>query len=432
MDIDPRLQENRHPSVVVGSRSKSRSEYPDLITSTSSTTISYPPAPATVTPYDNSVRHLRDTLPPIIASPYYPQRQAEHSQNQSPRQVNGSHNDSTTGSEQSRLQAAARLESLKRPRSCEACRALKVKCERNTSNTGACKRCTKARRECIFTEPSHKRRKKADSKVAELEKKIDALTASLKAVKEKDGGEYTDSEGSDVDNNGETSGRRDSSENRPTKRRKIEYLGLSLPDLHPQYEGERRAFPSPSLPKLRQDGALQNHEYADVIDRGVLDPATASEIFQYYKDKMMEHMPAVRLAPGTTSGEIRRTKPTLFLAILSVASTHKYPELQRMLNREAMETYANKVIVKGEKSLELVQALQISAIWHAPESQDDTRPYQLVHMSATMAMAMRLGQISRMDNSRHAAGQVPPCVSPEADSLDAKRAWISAFVLCGK
>jgi hypothetical protein len=73
---------------------------------------------------------------------------------------------------------------LKRPRACEACRGLKVKCEFDPNNQeGPCRRCTKARRNCVVTQPSRKRQKKTDSRVAELEKKIDALTAVLHAAR---------------------------------------------------------------------------------------------------------------------------------------------------------------------------------------------------------------------------------------------------------
>ena len=78
------------------------------------------------------------------------------------------------------------INDLKRPRACEACRGLKVKCEfdlNNQNQDGPCRRCTKARRHCVVTQPSRKRQKKTDSRVAELEKKIDALTAVLQATR---------------------------------------------------------------------------------------------------------------------------------------------------------------------------------------------------------------------------------------------------------
>jgi hypothetical protein len=79
------------------------------------------------------------------------------------------------------------LQDHKRPRACESCRSLKVRCEPNdptASSSDTCRRCAKANRLCIFTLPTRKRQKKADSKVAELERKIDALTATLNASRQ--------------------------------------------------------------------------------------------------------------------------------------------------------------------------------------------------------------------------------------------------------
>lgn len=68
----------------------------------------------------------------------------------------------------------------KRPRACEACRGLKVRCDQDPARPEIpCKRCAKAGRQCVITQPSRKRQKKADGRVAELEKKLDALTAAL-------------------------------------------------------------------------------------------------------------------------------------------------------------------------------------------------------------------------------------------------------------
>jgi len=82
----------------------------------------------------------------------------------------------------------------KRSRACEACRGLKVRCDQDPAHPEIpCKRCAKAKRQCIITAPSRKRQKKTDSRVAELEKKIDALTASLHA-QNKDGSDNKDAD----------------------------------------------------------------------------------------------------------------------------------------------------------------------------------------------------------------------------------------------
>lgn len=87
---------------------------------------------------------------------------------------------------------------FKRPRACDSCRGLKVRCDQERLDQ-PCRRCAKAGRPwysaqsdhlsaplintSITTPPTRKRQKKADSRVAELERKIDALTATLHAQK---------------------------------------------------------------------------------------------------------------------------------------------------------------------------------------------------------------------------------------------------------
>lgn len=71
---------------------------------------------------------------------------------------------------------------FKRPRACDSCRGLKVRCDQERPEQ-SCRRCAKAGRPCVTTPPTRKRQKKADSRVAELERKIDALTATLHAQK---------------------------------------------------------------------------------------------------------------------------------------------------------------------------------------------------------------------------------------------------------
>lgn len=74
----------------------------------------------------------------------------------------------------------------KRARACDSCRGLKVKCDfgENAGPGDSCKRCAKARRACIVTPATRRRQKKADGRVAELERKVEALTQRLS---EKDG-----------------------------------------------------------------------------------------------------------------------------------------------------------------------------------------------------------------------------------------------------
>ncbi len=90
---------------------------------------------------------------------------------------------------------------------------------------------------------------------------------------------------------------------------------------------------------------------------------TATQVFNRFVNEMSIHMPAVVFPVGTTAAEIRKTKPTLFLAILGAGSGTNHPELQRVLTKEVMQIYGDRIICHGEKTLELIQALLVSTIW---------------------------------------------------------------------
>ena len=133
-------------------------------------------------------------------------------------------------------------------------------------------------------------------------------------------------------------------------------------------------------------------EYADIIDRGLLTMDKAVELFQRYTDHMARHMPAVVFAPGTTAAEIRKSKPVLFISLMAAATT-EMPDVQRAIVKEMMQVFAEKVFITGEKSLEIVQALQVAVIWYwPPEHFEELKFYQLVHTAAIMAIDIGLGK----------------------------------------
>ena len=400
----------------------------------------YPPAQSQQSPYTlNPIRQLPPPQQPTSSSlpsitqdpslPYYAAKQPDFALSDEQPDVE----------EQSPTTKVEGPEGQKRPRSCESCRALKVRCERDPSMTGPCKRCAKADRNCVFTEPSHKRKKKTDNKVAELEKKVDALTATLIAVQ---GGNVraSDDGGEEVENN--VLKLKDSilADAKPSrKRRRTSYdrsqdvsngshFGQSAKQLAVASLSHPLATPIPPL-----ENSFQNHEYADVIDRQVLTSATATEIFYYYKEKMAPYLPAVVIPPSATVGDIRREKPILFLAILSVASGHKHTNIQRILTREIMQTYADRVVNKGEKSLELIQAMQISTIWHLAEDSNDTRAFQLIQMAVAMSVAIKFTHENHYTSPEFGfrRNAQPLSVDNKEMQVEKKRAWLGCYLLSG-
>lgn len=347
---------------------------------------------------------------------------------------------------------------LKRPRACEACRSLKVKCEiDDNSPNGQCKRCLKAHRQCIITLPSRKRQKKTDSRVAELEKKIDALTAAL--------GErgHTASDPSldpaiahpqyqhrtsvyDQQWNGASaphpstmSPRSPSSPKQiaGTKRKSVDTYGPFGGDLpRPSQSLKRESSAGPThlgVNDTRQSRASSEPPLRDLIDRGLIDAKTAYKCFDRYHKDMCHRLPTVAFPLDIKAEDIRRTKPMLFHAIVAVASGTIRPDLQSKLISDATRILAERIVYSGEKSLELVQTIQIMTVFYQPpERYEELNFNQLIHIAAVMALDIGMGKRTKkvmahlkgyMDRSR---------VLPDPNAAETRRCWLGCYYMCSK
>lgn len=396
----------------------------------------------------------------------------------------------------------------KRPRACEACRGLKVRCDPNSQNPdGPCRRCAKAGRDCVVTVPSRKRQKKTDSRVAELEKKIDALTASLHATqagenrRDSDSNQYS-REGTDYDevldrygsapieNNRETGEwlrqqqytttskhdnpalrsapttsvagrkRRLSEENGPqdnqqrspikgTTRQQGTMAAMDAPITAKDDSAVVYPFLMPKTPRSATGPSITPDSvpgpskvpyspYTDVIDRGLLSSETATTIFNYFVEKMGPLFPCIVFTPDMTAGEIRKTKPILFLSIIAVGASVSYPDLQRSLTKEIMNIFGDRVVGNGEKSIELLQALLISVLWYwPPEHYEQLKFYQLTHMAMSMAIDLGIFKKYKPLKARHPAvasqyHSRKMFALPDPATLGSRRLWLAVYFLCSK
>ncbi|KAL8853606.1 MAG: hypothetical protein Q9221_001592 [Calogaya cf. arnoldii] len=443
--------------------------------------IRLPPPQQHPTQQHHSPQHPHPWPSQSDANLYYAQRASQHAQTATSMHHDGMPNQSDQSTPDS-----------KRPRACEACRGLKVRCEPDpVKNT--CRRCAKAGRHCVVTAPSRKRQKKTDSRVAELEKKIDALTASLHATKAQG---MSDTDDESADDRGMTTQSRlqvhrgpsylsqeeqrsadtaNMAQQHPSdaynkrieppsyqpassndrKRRMSQYLQeeptvqepppnplyVDSPVRHSTRTMSETSFMRPFLQNgtvgsvpTKSQSASPTHEYADVVDRKILDATLASELFEHYIRKMAKHMPLVVFAADTPAGAIRKHRPILFLAILSVASGQEHPDIQRILAKEIMRTFADRIIYRGEKSLELIQALQVLTIWYWPEENRDAQTYQLIHMAAVMAIDLGFGMRAKGSGEPYHAiwkDQPRPKSSVRAsETIEIRRAWLGCYLLC--
>jgi hypothetical protein len=184
------------------------------------------------------------------------------------------------------------------------------------------------------------------------------------------------------------------------------------------------------------EAAAKEQQPADVIERGLLTMNLASELYVRYATKMCPHLPGVVFPPSMTAAELRATKPILFLSVMATASS-EMPNLQRVLTKELMQVFGDEVIVRGHKSLELVQAITVAVIWYwPPERFEELKFYQLVHVAAVMAIEIGLGRKKAAKGGfrkhisyawrDHPLRKNPP---PDPTTIEARRAWLTCYFM---
>ena len=172
----------------------------------------------------------------------------------------------------------------------------------------------------------------------------------------------------------------------------------------------------------------------------LVNPELGVKIFNRYMTKLAPHMPAVVFPAGTTAEQIWKEKPILYVCILSSASAgYLHPDVTRQLSREAIRAIADCVVCNGAKSLELIQAMQVLALWYKPpEKAEQTNFYQIIHMAAVMSIDIGLGKRFNPAKARRGFGGPhaefapgPHMILPQnSDTIEARRAWLASYYLC--
>jgi hypothetical protein len=102
----------------------------------------------------------------------------------------------------------------------------------------------------------------------------------------------------------------------------------------------------------------------DVVDEDIVSIERVETLVDMYKTDMMPHFPFVIVPPHVTGGELRHTKPFLFLAVVSVACFHDLNTQERLCHRFKYMV-SEKVLLGGDDCLELeyLQGLLIVLAW---------------------------------------------------------------------
>jgi hypothetical protein len=310
----------------------------------------------------------------------------------------------------------------KRARACIACRNMKIRCL-PVDGQEACLACSKVNRECVMPGPARKRQKTVH-KVAELEKKINALTEALIA---KNGPNPTPPNDSPAnDRTTETQSDFTRSEIDPISPNKQSdanlesasvYHGIWLDKGGPNMGKADLNWGCNSklLPKEMPD--VPDVRYNDPIDRGLMDMATATAMFDHYVSKMLPHFPCIAFPSYVKAEDVRAARPTLFLAVITAASSAIKPQLQSDLLVETSRLLAQKILFAGEKTLELVQAVLVyTAYYTRSKYAKDLAFNQFIHSAVVMCLDLGMGR--KYPQHLNKGG---------AEEAEVRRTWLACY-----
>ncbi|OGE56023.1 hypothetical protein PENARI_c003G06539 [Penicillium arizonense] len=127
----------------------------------------------------------------------------------------------------------------------------------------------------------------------------------------------------------------------------------------------------------------------------ITDLGLSPVVLEYLLDRfrgMASYFPFVRLPYSCTAASMAEDRPFLLLAAVAAASS-EYCHLQDALIRQFKESLSQRVVVAGEKDLDLLQGLLVHLAWFhfhfVPGSQ---QAYQYLQIAISMVIDLRLDQ----------------------------------------
>ncbi|KAF1849301.1 uncharacterized protein K460DRAFT_277250 [Cucurbitaria berberidis CBS 394.84] len=299
-------------------------------------------------------------------------------------------------------------------RACESCRVSKVRCLVNpVAGSTQCQRCAKAGKACVFAPPAKRRqRKRTDVRVTELEKEIQQMRSLLKS-NNPSSNDISDHES--VDEQSDEQALHGEKEISPDPQTHGSATATTFPPIQwPTIPATKAPVAGPTNSCGPRDllGPAEN----DIIDRGVITEEQAEELLAIWSNELVHACPGITIPREWTALDLRAKKPALFHAIMAAAAHSKGSALSDSLHEEAVYVYARSAFIKGEKSVQAIQALLVTVAYNSPpKTPGQLQIYQWVNMAASMALELGLASKPRTHEQlpKRAIRSLPKISSPE-------------------
>jgi hypothetical protein len=108
--------------------------------------------------------------------------------------------------------------------------------------------------------------------------------------------------------------------------------------------------------------------------------AEAADLLSRFKTLFIQHFPFVVVPVDKSSQELQQEKPYLYKSIMMVASYHQ-PVRQLAMGEEIVQGFSTSLLIRVEKSLDLLQGLLVYSAWFVESSQMPNTDINIQHTS---------------------------------------------------
>lgn len=146
---------------------------------------------------------------------------------------------------------------------------------------------------------------------------------------------------------------------------------------------------------------------------------------------MAPTFPFVVLPLHTTARQLLTINPLLLHAIVTVTYFHDFPKQQIML-KQLMRHISERILINGEKSLDILQGILILVAWYHPHVFSQQQTTNLLHLAQALTIDLQIDRPAmQCEGFKHAAaksGPNPP-PPPKQPTMEEYRALAGTYYM---
>ena len=298
---------------------------------------------------------------------------------------------------------------------CERCRKAKVKCFTDTVDTvGKCRKCHTGGLECQWKEISKTRvRTRTNARVHDLERQLTSLTAAMDDIRN----ETRPDSNSHDEEQFNTQPRPSSNSNYTPATITDDTSSASAPFAQSWDEPHPPHVPPGWLPEYHQINNFSGE--------------TKSNLIRTFALNLLPQYPVLLIPSEPLLDELEAAMPFTTNAVITAACSVSEPRWFKAMHHNSVTMLSQAVLVEGRKSMDLLQALLVTAVWACPpDDLDNLNMYQWSHIACTMALELGLGGKTSLQAQAQHVNEF--AADPSEGTMQRYRTMFGVYLSCSR